>query len=285
MDEFFDLEGLVRSFVMALGIGFLVEAIAFLVLRTRENWPRWKLTLIMGGIGMVLLLTAAIFYLSPRLVEVPRLDELSQAEAEQVLVKRQLVHKAQRQHSETEAGRVIPHSQEPVAGIKVRPGTVVRFSVSLGTQSQEPQEEGGVPQVSVSLFRPKSGDQVHCTRNPDKVYRSSVEGTSTGLSADLRLLLWVRPVNPPSETPGWYLQRPPSNGISRVEPDGSWEGVAQIGNAQWPPHEGDVLDVAVTVADKETASQLMAEPGGGIRDQPVGIASDMASDVVVTLSR
>lgn len=283
MDEFFDLEGLVRAFVMALGVGLVTEGIAFFVLQNRQDWPQRRPVIIVIGIGMVLFLTTAIFYMWPSLVEVPYLGELSQAEAEQVLMTKRLVPDAQPQHSETEAGRVIPYSQEPVAGIKVRPGTVVQFSVSqVGAPSPRPTD-GEPSRVSVSLFQPKSGDQVRCRHSPDKVYRFSVEGTSKGLSADSSLLLWVRPVDPPSDTFGWYLQRPPSNGIVRVESDGSWEGVAQIGNAQWPPHEGDVLDVAVTVADKETADQLKAEAGVVTRAQPVGIESDTASGVVVTL--
>ncbi|MEW6574278.1 MAG: hypothetical protein AB1374_11665 [Bacillota bacterium] len=36
-------------------------------------------------------------------------------------------------------------------------------------------------------------------------------------------------------------------GIQAIEADGSWEGLAQIGNAQWPPHEGDLVDVAASL--------------------------------------
>ena len=60
--------------------------------------------------------------------------------------------------------------------------------------------------------------------------------------------------------------------------------MAQIGNAQWPPHEGDVLDMAVTIADDDTVNQLMTEAGVVVRDQPVGVKSDTASNVVITLS-
>lgn len=136
---------------------------------------------------------------------------------------------------------------------------------------------------SVSLFQPKAGEKVRCVRGDDGIYRFSVRGTSSGTNG-FRLLLWVRPVSPRSETPGWYLQRPPANGISSVEADGSWAGIAQIGNLQWPPHEGDILDLIVTIADSDSANQLMAEAGVVVRYQPVGVVSDTASNVVVTLN-
>jgi hypothetical protein len=234
----------------------------------------------MLGIGVVLIFAVSLFFLWPsqELVEVPDLGGLSRAEAELELKKNGLIPEAVPQHNaDTKTGYVIPDSQETLAGTKVRKGTVIRFSVSLG-----PDEitEGA---ASVSLFRPKSGEGAFCTRYGDGVYRFSVVGTSSGLSDEFRLLLWVKPVNPPSDTPGWYLQRPPGNGIREVKPDGSWEGIAQIGNVQWPPHAGDVLDVAVTVVNIDTAKKLEAEPGVVTRTGLPGVASDVANGVRVEL--
>ena len=97
------------------------------------------------------------------------------------------------------------------------------------------------------------------------------------------MLLWVKPVNPPSEQPGWYLERPPGNGIVRVDSKGSWWGVAQLGNGLYSPHEGDSVGLAVSVADDTTVDKLMAEPGVVVRDYPVGVNTDIASGVVITL--
>jgi len=90
-------------------------------------------------------------------------------------------------------------------------------------------------------------------------------------------------VNPPADRVGWYLQRPPVNGIPGVEADGSWSGVAQIGSAQYPPHEGNTVDLAVTIADNGEINKLMAEQGVVVRNQPAGVKSAMASGVILTL--
>lgn len=281
--ETFDLVALIRAVLIGLGCGLIVSAIGIFI-NARRQTKRPIYGWIMLGGGVALILIVCLFLLWPSLIVTPDLSGLAQAEAELKLEKKGLIPDAKPQyHPETEAGRVIPRSQEPLPGIKVQPGTVVRFAVSQG-KSLKPAVEGEIAsQVFVSLFRPKSGNKVHCTRYPDRIYRFSVEGTSTRLSAELRLLLWVRPVNPSSETPGWYLQRPPANGISGIQPDGSWKGVAQIGNVQWPPREGDVIDIAISVTDSETANQLMAETGVVVKDEPMGIKSDVALGVVVTL--
>jgi hypothetical protein len=90
-------------------------------------------------------------------------------------------------------------------------------------------------------------------------------------------------VNPPSETPGWYLQRPPVSGITRVESEGSWTGLAQLGNAQYPPHDGDLVDVAVSAAQDSVAKELMRSPGVVVEDQPIGIETKTATNVIVKL--
>lgn len=274
--EAFDFVALIRALLIGLGCGLVVAAVAGFVRRTG---PKGFLVMLGGGVAG--LLTVILFFSWPGLIGVPDLGGSSRAEAESTLEKKGLIPEVRPQyHLDTEAGRVIAHSQEPAAGIKVRGGTVVRFGVAVGTP---PAETTAVGSASVSLFRPKSGEKVHCTRYADGVYRFSVVGTSTGLTNGFRLLLWMRPVNPPSETPGWYLQRLPVNGIEKVEPDGSWEGIAQIGNVQWPPHAGDVLDVAVTVVDVDRAKRLGGELGVVTCIVLPGIASDVASGVRVEL--
>jgi hypothetical protein len=282
----FDLEALIRAIGISLGIGLIVATIGYFVMRKSSEWSRWKHVLTMGIIGIVIILTFAIYYAWPSLVNVPSLDDLSQAEAEDLLVKRRLIPEARPQYAAgVDAGRVIPHSQSPVAGLPVRPETPVSFAVNVR------DERPSMVQVSsdalaAMLFQPATGGNVICSRGGDNVYRFEVRGTSSGLSPDrYGLLLWVKPVRPPSETAGWYLQRPPVNGIHRIEADGGWIGIAQIGNATWPPHEGDALDLAVTLADRDAINKLMAESGVAIYNQPLGISSQTAHGVVVTIKK
>jgi hypothetical protein len=273
VDNTSNLVALIRALLVGLGCGFVVYAIGNLIKPSRKG------VFAMLGVGVALIFTVILFFVvwpPPELIEVPDLSGLSRAEARLELEKNELEPEAVPQHNaDTKNGYVIPGSQEPSAGTKVDKGAVIRFSVSLG-----PDE---IPEGSVSLFRPKSGEGVLCTRYGDGVYRFSVAGTSSGLSDEFRLLLWVKPVNPPSDTPGWYLQRLPNNGIGKVNPDGSWEGIAQIGNVQWPPHAGDVLDVAVTAVNIDNAKKIEAEPGVITRIDLPGVASDIASGVRVEL--
>jgi hypothetical protein len=273
--ETFDSLALIRALILSLGAGLVVASVASLL----KKWP--KAVLVMLGIGVALILTVILFYSWPSLVKVPDLSGLARAEAELVLEKKGLIPEARPQYDlETPAERVIAYSQEPLAGIKVHRGTVVRFGVALTPPPSETTERES---ASVSLFHPKSGENVHCTRYADGVYRFAVVGTSIGLSDRLTLLLWIRPVKPPSETPGWYLQRLPVNGITKIEPDGSWEGIAQIGNVQWSLHAGEVLDVAVTVVDVESANRLLAKSGVVTSIYLPGVVSDIASGVRVKL--
>jgi hypothetical protein len=137
----------------------------------------------------------------------------------------------------------VKHKQEP---------PVPRESPKESTQQAEAE------QIYLSL---KDGATVHCSRGPDGNYRFEVIGKVLGLRDNKELLFWVRPVKPPSETAGWYLQRDPFNGIRDVEGNGSWRGVGQIGNIQWLPAEGDTFDVAVTLVDSHIAEQLLNGPG------------------------
>lgn len=276
----FDFEALLRGIIIGLGTGLIVAVIVHAISRLR-----WGIVILLA-IGVALILTTISFYAWPSLVEVPNLANRSHAEAELLLAKKALISEARPQHTTTtEAGRVVPYSQDPLPGIKVCKGTVVRFSVSESPRqlSRKTKETEVIP--SVSLFRPRSGEKVYCRRyENDGAYRFSAEGMSEGVvEGGLQLLLWARPVSPPSEIAGWYLQRPPINGIASVEPDGSWRGIGQIGNAQWPPHEGDILDVAITVVDAETAQHLLGAPGIVTRIDLLGITSDKALEIKVGL--
>jgi hypothetical protein len=283
MNESFDLHALIRAAVVSIAAGFIVGAAGFFILQKRNQWEKWKGAILFGLAGFAMLFAIGLYYGWPSLLAVPKLDGLSQAEAEESLVGRGLVPNGRPQYSfDVPEGRVIPHSQSPGYGLKVRPGTVVTFAVC--TRQEKPDIAPHTGNGAVTLFRPKAGEHLLCHRGADGIFRFEATGTSAGVSdSGPSLLLWVRPVNPPSESNGWYLQRPPSNGVMSVASDGSWIASGQVGNAQWPPHEGDSIDVAVSIADHRAVNELIAEPGVVIRNAPVGSKSAVASDVVITL--
>lgn len=273
----FDLEALIRACAIGLGVGLIGAYIGHLVDRSRK--------LILAAIGLAMLVAVAVYYACPSLVTVPSLDNLAQATAEELLIRRGLAPDPKpRQAPGVEAGRVVPQSQSPVSGLAVHRNTVVSFGVSVsGVGPTPPPIVSPTGPPSASLFQPKSGEMLHCEAGGDGIYHCLAKGTSSGLTAGaFHPLLWLRPVNPPSDQFGWYLQRP-GNGISRVEGDGSWVGVAQLGNAQFPPQEGNVADLAVSVVDDATFVQLMGRGGVVVEPQPAGVRVDTALKVVVTL--
>jgi len=80
----------------------------------------------------------------------------------------------------------------------------------------------------------------------------------------------------------WYLQRS-GNGVTSIPGDGTWEGVAQLGNSQYPPKQGYTFDLAVSIVDDATAGQLLADSSEETRDHPVGLQAVVASNLIVKL--
>lgn len=139
--------------------------------------------------------------------------------------------------------------------------------------------------LSVSFVSPQPGARVSCIRGADALYKCATSGKSSGVVSErYTLLLWARPVSPPSETSGWYLQRG-QNGVSMTGSSGAWKGVAQLGNQQYPPHDGDTVDLAITVTDIETAAKLKSEAGVVVRDDPVGKKTATQLGVAVSLQK
>jgi hypothetical protein len=156
----------------------------------------------------------------------------------------------------------------------VRKGTTVAFAVNVSESGADTRRAERPLDVSLRIFQPQANQSLLCIPGTDGTYRITTSGTSIGITNDYRLLVWVRPVRPPAELLGWYLQRPPNNGIPSVEGDGAWRGTAQIGNAQWPPHDGDIVDIAVSIIDRDTADRLIALPGVVVRAEPVGLKQE-----------
>ncbi|HEY6769183.1 MAG TPA: hypothetical protein VI386_30940 [Candidatus Sulfotelmatobacter sp.] len=276
----FDFEALIRAFALSLAGGFTVGAIGYFVMRARSDWTQRKPVLIMGVMGLMLFLVVGVYYAWPNLVEVPELGGYAQAEAEDILAKRHLTAESRPQWANDLApGRVVPHSQSPVRGLLVRPGTTVSFGVAVSPEGS-PVEGVAGSAPAVSFFEPKPGTTVAFVRSGDGLYRCSARGTSSGFRTGFQLLLWLRPVEPPSDQFGaWYLQRS-GNGVS-VEPDGTWAGIAQLGNSQYPPQDGYKIDLAISVADQATASTLLGQSGVVIRDHPIGLQSAVVSNLIV----
>jgi hypothetical protein len=251
---------------------------------TKNDPNRRVAVLIMGACGAGLLASVGAYYALPSRSTVPVLDNLSQTDAEDLLKKNRLVPSAHPQYAQNvEAGRVVPHSQSPAAGLTVTNDSVVAFGVcQQSTVAALDPPEGRPPRDSAPrFFEPRTQGQLHCRLDAQRITRWSVSGT-TGDIADARLLLWLQPVNPPSETPGWYLQRQPANGIKRIESDGTWTGSVQIGDARYPAHEGDHVEIAVSALNRDAADRLLGEAGVVVRDRPEGERVDVASKVVVT---
>ena len=130
---------------------------------------------------------------------------------------------------------------------------------------------------------PRAGDTVRCVLDVDHVCRFRVSGMVKELPKDRRLALWVQPVSPASETPGWYLQTG-FNGITQFNSvTGDFQGVAQIGNPRWPPQAGDILNLAITAISVEEVESLMAERGVVTRRTLPGTTIDLAGNVRVRL--
>jgi hypothetical protein len=103
-----------------------------------------------------------------------------------------------------------------------------------------------------------NGDQVMCRSTADGA-RCTITGKAQ-VPSGAQVLLWVEPVNPPSQTSGYYLQQSPS-GVTQQPPPGAstWAGTIQIGDAQYPPCPGDTFNVIATLDDANTAATLISQ--------------------------
>jgi len=284
----FDLEALIRACLIGLSVAIIGRYIVHLVTKGKTPEKESKRLLTMAAVATFILVAMGTYYGWPSLPTVPILDKLSQAEAEKLLINNKLVPQPRPQMStEVTTGLVIPHSQEPAAGIRVNPGTFVSFGVSTqaaGANTQTAPKDGGVPEgLSVRLFQPKSGEALRCAAGGDGIYHCAVRGVSSGVQiGGFHVLLWLKPVSPPSDRFGWYLQRS-GNGVERINNDGSWTGILQIGNAQYPPHQNDTIDLAASVVDDGAFHELMARGGVIVESEPVGFRIDIASNITINL--
>ena len=129
---------------------------------------------------------------------------------------------------------------------------------------------------------PINNGKIECKKGSDSTYKVLIKGTSSGIvNSNYSLLLWLYPVSPRSEISGWYLQKN-INGI-KINNDGSWEGIAQIGNIQYPPQQGDIIDISVSVIEENIAAEMLYEKNVTIRSKPIGKKYIMIKNIEVSL--
>ena len=93
MVEQFDLHAFVRAAIVSGAAGLIVGSVIYFALQTRDQWIRWKSAVILGIVGFTVLLVVGTYYRWPSLVVVPTVDNLSQAEAEDLLRESLRIHK------------------------------------------------------------------------------------------------------------------------------------------------------------------------------------------------
>lgn len=264
--------------VLGLGVGLITEAVSQLLLRSgrvRENTKGvWR----MLAAALALIAGVVVYLLQSGPNAMPNLARLSAYEAAQVVRARGFEPSPRYESSTTiEDGLVIPESQRPIAGQKVRTGDTVTFAVSTGSGpiSDPPVRSPGNSQGGLSWTMPGLGAPLEVIRDGSGLHRATVSGVvPASVPASHRLLLWVRPVRPASNSPDWYLQRPPANGVSSYTVGGTWDGVIQLGNREFPPHDGDVVDLAISVVSPTEARAL--ETGAGAVTAPTPRGSQVA---------
>jgi hypothetical protein len=251
------MSGTIAQIIVSFGVGLIVLAVGLKTKKVRKH------VAILMAVGFGLLL----FVLWPRatLVGVPDISHLSRDEAELRLFAMKLVGVPQPQEAPTtRPEHVIPGSQNPLPGTRVRRGSLVRYSISTtppeGSGDRLNADDPANSQ-QVSILSPREGGDVAPRRGADNKFRFDVEGTIQGVDlSKFTLLLWVQPIKPPSDQPGWYLQRLPANGVRSISGN-AWRGVCQLGNQQYPPHDGDLVEVAASLVPAEEATRLDARQG------------------------
>jgi hypothetical protein len=81
-----------------------------------------------------------------------------------------------------------------------------------------------------------------------------------------------------------FLRSTEPNGGVLNQSGHSWSGRVQIGSRDYPPSNGDIIDVAVSVVTKAEADALMREAGVVMRPEPVGNVSAKAENVRVVIT-
>lgn len=168
--------------------------------------------------------------------------------------------------SDIEVGRVVPNSQSLSPGQLVRSNTKVSLSVS---------DEG-----TSALAYPRSNSQVDCIRRSEGFCTITVEGMASALVSrdQLRLLLWAK-----SRESGWYLQDSGPTQTILDRPDQTWTRQAQIGNSRYPPSDGELVDLALTVIPSGSKGDARGKYWGKPFREPEGWPVGTAEHISIRL--
>jgi len=100
----------------------------------------------------------------------------------------------------------------------------------------------------------KSGEKLPVRLKPDGGF-FNVSGTAAGIGDDRELIMFVNTGDP--EAPGWFFQMWP-NGITDIDGE-KWSAQGQIGNAQYPPGQGQKIHIRILAVKKQDAKRLRDE--------------------------
>jgi hypothetical protein len=135
--------------------------------------------------------------------------------------------------------------------------------------------------VSVTITAPKDGI-ASCPVPSPQLCVFAVKGGSFGVTGDLKIRLFVKPVSPPGDIPGyWYVDGKAYD----VNATGDWNADLQIGNLQYPAKPGATLTIVAWVVTSAESAKLDKQIGIAIN--PTAQASYVAksSEVNLTVNR
>lgn len=187
-----------------------------------------------------------------------------------------------------QAARPTPRQRPPVKRPSVAPTTL---AVAPTPGAETPGGASANPAVAVapattatvpptatpaplSLLEPRAGQEIRCPQGADCAV--IVKGTLTSPPPpEAELVIWWRP-----STGGivWFPQL--LDGL-RVEEDGSWSASVRIGNDSYVPKDGDTVDLAATVADRDTIKRLLPRTKTVFRYHPEGDRGALVNGLVI----
>jgi hypothetical protein len=100
----------------------------------------------------------------------------------------------------------------------------------------------------LSIANPTTQGSAHVTiLDSTGAGRFEVSGVSSNIATrnDMRLYVLVHPVEPYAG--GWWIQHP-----ANVSRNGKWTSEVWIGSDEFPPHDGDVVEIIAVVAWPES---------------------------------
>jgi hypothetical protein len=102
------------------------------------------------------------------------------------------------------------------------------------------------PEPTIEITSPKNRESIEVRIAETGSGSFLVDGNSTRVidNPRLRILILVHPADPFAE--GWWIQP-----AVVMNSDGTWSGQAWIGDPNFPPNVGNLVDILVIVADPE----------------------------------